>query len=134
VILDMAEANLRKGWWRNLVEYALDKDVTNEIEQQQSILRAEPQSAKAHFDLGVLHYSQGRVAEAVAEYEAAIRCDSSFACAYRKLGEVHINSGEYERAGQCALKAAELGDRALIEMFERYPAFKKFVEHPERST
>jgi tetratricopeptide (TPR) repeat protein len=130
----MGEENLGKGLWRNLVEYALDQDVNKEIEQQRSILRSEPRSAKAHFDLAVLHYSQRRVAEAIAEYEAAIECDPSFACAYRKLGEVHINTGEYERAGQCAMKAAELGDRALIEMFERYPAFKRFVERPEGST
>jgi tetratricopeptide (TPR) repeat protein len=130
----MAEANLQKGWWRNLVEYALDRDVNNAIEEQRHILRAEPRSAKAHYDLGVLHYSQRRVAEAIAEYEAAIECDPSFACAYRKLGEVYINTGKYERAGWCAVKAAELGDTALIEMFERYPAFKKFVERPERPT
>ena len=129
----MGDRNLGKGLWRNLVEYALDHDVDNEIEQQRSILRSEPRSAKAHFDLAVLHYSQGRVAEAIREYEAAIECDPSFACAYRKLGEVHVNIGEYERAGECAMKAAELGDRALIEMFERYPAFKKFVERPEGS-
>lgn len=131
MISAMAEANRRKGWWRNLVEYALDRDVGIAIEEQQHILRAEPQSAKAHYDLGVLHYSQRRVAEAIAEYQAAIECDPSFACAYRKLGEVFINVGEYERAGQCAVKAAELGDNALVEMFGRYPAFKEFVKRPE---
>lgn len=129
---DMAGAKNEKGWLRNLVEYALDRDVNIAIEQQQSILQTEPRSAKAHYDLGVLHYSQRRVAEAISEYEAAIECDPSFSCAYRRLGEVYINIGEYERAGQCALKAAELGDRALIEMFERYPSFKIFVERPER--
>ncbi|MFP5265225.1 MAG: tetratricopeptide repeat protein [Blastocatellia bacterium] len=127
----MSEANRRKGWWRNLVEYALDRDVSIAIEEQQYILRAEPLSAKAHYDLGVLHYSQGRVAEAIAEYRAAIECDPAFACAYRRLGEVFINAGEYERAGQCAVKAAELGDNALVEMFERYPAFREFVKRPE---
>ena len=134
MISAMADANRRKGWWRNLVEYALDRDVSIEIEEQRYILRAEPRSAKAHYDLGVLHYSQRRVAEAIAEYQAAIECDPSFACAYRKLGEVFINVGEYERAGQCALKASELGDDALIEMFERYPAFKEFVKRPEPSS
>jgi tetratricopeptide (TPR) repeat protein len=130
----MAKSNLQKGWLRNLVEFALDQDVNIAIEEQRSILRSEPCSAKAHFDLGVLHYSQRRVAQAIAAFEAAIACDPSLASAHRKLGEVLINAGEYERAAQCALKAAELGDRALIEMFERYPAFKKLVEQPESST
>jgi tetratricopeptide (TPR) repeat protein len=134
MISDMAESNQGKGWLRNLVDFALDHDVNVEVRRQQSILRSKPRSAKAHYDLGVLHYSQRRVAEAIAEYEAAIECDPSFACAYRKLGEVLINTGEYERAGQCALKAAALGDRALIEMFERYPAFGKFIGRIESST
>jgi tetratricopeptide (TPR) repeat protein len=124
----MSEANPRKGLLREFIEFALDRDVNREIEQQQSILRAEPDSAKAHFDLGVLHYSQRRVEQAIAAYEAAVQCDPSFACAYRKLGEIYVNRGEYERAGQCALQAADLGDRGLLEMFERYPAFKKYIE------
>jgi tetratricopeptide (TPR) repeat protein len=127
----MAEANPRKGLLREFIEFALDHDVNREVEQQNSILRVEADSAKAHFDLGVLHYSQRRVAQAIAEYEAALQCDPSFACAYRKLGEIHVNLGEYERAGQLALQAADHGDRGLLEMFERYPAFKKYIERRE---
>ena len=134
MILDMAEAKRHKGWLRDLVNFALDQDVNVVIEEQQSILRSDPRSAKAHFDLGVLHYSQRRVAKAIESFEAAIECDPAYACAYRKLGEALINQGEYERAGQCALKAAEYGDRALVEMFERYPTFKKFVGQSESST
>jgi tetratricopeptide (TPR) repeat protein len=78
----------------------------------------------------VLYYSQRLVAESISEFEAAIECDPSFAHAHCKLGEVYINTGDYERAGQCALRAAELGDRALLEMFERYPAFRQYVERP----
>jgi tetratricopeptide (TPR) repeat protein len=112
----------RKSWLRGLVEFALDHDVDLQIEQQRKILLAEPSSARAHFDLATLYYSQRRVAEAIAEYEAAIECDSSFRRAYRRLGEIYINRGDYERASQYGLKAAELGDRTLLEMFERYPA------------
>jgi tetratricopeptide (TPR) repeat protein len=130
----MSDANHRKGLLREFVEFALDQDVTLEIERQQSVLRAEPYSAKAHFDLGVLLYSQRRVGQAKAEYEAAIACDPSFACAYRKLGEIHVNSGEYELAGRYALKAAENGDRTLLDMFERYPAFKTYIERREDAT
>jgi len=127
----MSEANSRKGLLREMIEFALDRDVGREIEQQEAILRVEPDSAKAHFDLGVLHYSQRRVAQAIAEYETAVRCDPSYAHAYRNLGEIYVNLGEYERAGEYALRAAELGDRALLEMFERYPAFKKYIERRE---
>lgn len=124
----MTKKNQRKPWLRELVEFALDEDVNKEIEQQQDILKDNPRSAKAHFDLGVLLYSQRRLHDSISEFELAITCDPAFACAYRKLGEVYINAGDYERAGRCAVKAAALGDRTLLEMFERYPAFKEFIE------
>src|SRR3982750_3551549 len=105
----MTEARRPKRWLREFVEFALDEDVNLEIEQQRRILEANPRSAKAHFDLGVLYYSQGRAGEATREFEAAIECDPSSGHAYRKLGEVLVKTGDYERAGECALKAAELG-------------------------
>jgi tetratricopeptide (TPR) repeat protein len=118
-MVDMGDAG--KRWTRGLVDFALNRDVDAEIEQQRRILRAHPHSAKAHYDLGVLCYSQRRVADAVAEYEAAIDCDPLFAASYVRLGEICISIGNYERAGQYARKAATLGDRTLLEMFERYP-------------
>lgn len=124
----MSKENQRKPWLRKLVEFALDEDVNKEIEQQKLLLKENPRAAKAHFDLGVLYYSQRRVPESISEFELAIACDPAFACAHRKLGEVYINTGDYKRAGECALKAAELGDRALLEMFERYPAFTEFIQ------
>jgi hypothetical protein len=42
-----------------------------------------------------------------------------------------VSLDEYARAGQYALQAAELGDRGLLEMFKRYPAFKKYIERRE---
>lgn len=124
----MAEIKRRKNWLRKLVEFALDSDVNQAIDEQQRILRAAPESARAHYDLAVLHYSQGRVAEAVASCDRAIECDPMYAPAYRKLGEVFISAGDYEQAGRYAVIAADLGDNSLVEMFERYPAVKKFVE------
>ena len=124
----MLETRRRKNWVREFVEFALDRDVDLEIERRQRILGDDPGSSKAHFDLAVLNYSQGKVAEAIAEYEAAIKCDPLLACSYRKLGEVYVNLGDYEQAMQCALKAAALGDRALLEMFERYPNAASLVE------
>ncbi len=117
-----------KRWLRELVDFALDRDVDLEINRQREILEQMPDSAKSHFDLAVLLYSHGNVVEAISEFEAAIACDPLRACSYRKLGEIHVNLGDYERALQCATRAAALGDRALLEMFERYPNAANFVE------
>lgn len=126
----MSEMKRRKTWLRRLVEFALDSDVNQAIDEQQRILQIAPGSARAHYDLAVLHYSQGRIAEAVASCDRALECDPGFAPAYRKLGEIFISAGDYEQAGRYALMAADLGDNSLVEMFERYPAVKKFVKRP----
>lgn len=119
-----------KSWLREFIEFALDRDVGEEIERQKASLTDDARSAEAHYKLAVLHYSQRRTPEAISEYEAAIDCDPSFAPAYRKLGELYIAAGDYERAGKYALLAAGLGDRQLLEMFERYPNMKVFVGEP----
>ena|SRR3989442_11958481 len=111
----------RKSWVRGLVEFALDHDVNREIESQRRAIEDDPGSAVPHFNLAVLYYSQKRIDEAIAEYEASIRCDPTLARAYRELGEVYVNIGDYERARQYAQEAAALGDKTLQEMFERYP-------------
>ncbi len=119
-----------KHWLRELVEFALDRDVEEEIERQRAHVTGDARSAEGHYKLAVLHYSQRRMPEAIAEYEAAIACDPSFAPAYRKLGELYIASGDYERAGKYALLAAGLGDRQLLDMFERYPNMRAFIRKP----
>jgi lipopolysaccharide biosynthesis regulator YciM len=118
-----------KGWTRELVEFALNKDVDQEIRHQREILAESPRSARAHFDMGVLHYSQGRSQEAVSEFLEAIDCDPSYARAYRKLGEIFVVRGEYDRAAWYAQTAAERGDRTLLEAFERYPNANSLLEN-----
>jgi tetratricopeptide (TPR) repeat protein len=118
---------MKKNWLREFIEFALDRDVDEEVERQQARLADDTRSAEAHYNLAVLYYSQRRTSEAISEYETAIDCDPSFAPAYRKLGELYIAGGDYERAGKYALLAAGLGDRHLLDMFERYPNMRVFV-------
>jgi tetratricopeptide (TPR) repeat protein len=117
----MSKTGKPKGWTRELVEFALNQDVNLEIRRQREILAANPKSARAHFDLGVLYYSQGQAQEAMHEFLEAIDSDPAYARAYRKLGEVFVVQGDYDRAQWYAATAAELGDRQLLEAFERYP-------------
>jgi tetratricopeptide (TPR) repeat protein len=128
---DLGEKMRRKSWLRELVDFALDRDIHDEIRQQHRILEAAPGSAKAHLDLAILHVSRRNAGEAISHCEAALTIDPSFAPAYSKLGEIHISLGDYEQAGRYALKAAECGDRTLLEMFERYPGVASFVREPD---
>jgi tetratricopeptide (TPR) repeat protein len=111
-----------RGWVRELVEFALDQDVSLEIDQQRAILKSHPNLALAHFNLGVLYYSQRRVGESINEFLTAIECDTGFGRAYRKLGEVYVNLGDYERAEWFARMASEFGDSTLLDAFRRHQA------------
>jgi len=115
-------------WLRELVDFALDNDVSDEIARQREIVAAQPDSSRARFDLGVLHYSQGRIYDAIGEFLMAVEIDPLYSQAYRKLGEIYVNLGDYRQAGSYALKAAELGDTSLFDAFRRYPAMRGFVE------
>jgi tetratricopeptide (TPR) repeat protein len=115
-------------WLRELVDFGLDYDLTEEIQRQEQIASSGSGSARAHFNLGILHYSRGFRYEAIGEFLMAIEIDPYFASGYRKLGEVYVGLGDYEQAGRYAVKAAECADPALLEAFRRYPAMQHFVE------
>ena len=130
----MSRSEKSKHWLRELVEFALDEDVNAEITRQRRILESNPASAKAHYDLAELLYSQRRTAAAITEFHEAIACEPTFAQAHRKLGEVYVCLGDYAEGAKCALKAARYGDRTLLEMFERYPAFADLLQYPPEKT
>jgi|HubBroStandDraft_6_1064221.scaffolds.fasta_scaffold890569_1 tetratricopeptide (TPR) repeat protein len=123
----MRVSSERTHWLKGLVGFALDGDVSEEIARQEGALASDPGSAKPHFNLGVLHYSQGRVYEAIGEFLMAIELDPSYGRAYRKLGEIYVGLGDYRQAGRYALKAADFGDASLLEAFRRYSAMQAFV-------
>jgi len=75
-----------KGLVRGLVDFALNRDIEVEIEALYRMLEAEPSSAAAHMNLGILFYSQGRIEDAMRELLMSIECDSSLGRAYRKAG------------------------------------------------
>ncbi|HKV38113.1 MAG TPA: tetratricopeptide repeat protein [Blastocatellia bacterium] len=119
------------SWVRDLVEFALDRDISEEIEAQLGILREYPELASAHFNLGVLYYSQRRLEDSIREYLMAIECDPTMGKAYRKLGEIYVGLDDCKQAGRYAVMAAERGDSALLDAFRRYPLMRQFVEVEE---
>lgn len=119
-----------KGLVRGLVEFALSKDIAEEIEAQQRILREAPFSATARLNLGMLFYSQGRVEDAIRELLMSIECDPSQGRAYRKLGEIYVGLGDYGQAEMYARMAADRGDTELHDAFKRYP--RVLDDHPGR--
>jgi Flp pilus assembly protein TadD len=122
----------KKGFWRETVEFALDRDVAEEIERQRAILNRHPENARAAFDLAVLLNSQGRREEAIALYRKALALDSKMARAHKNLGEIYVAVDRLDLAWTEAERAAECGDRSLLEMLERWARRPKEEPDPGR--
>lgn len=116
------------SWVRELVDFALHRDVQGEVEQQREVLKVHPDWAEGHYNLGVLYYSQGLLEESMKEYLMAIEYDRSFGPAYRRLGELYIGIGDYESGARYAVLASERGDSSLFESFRRYPSLAALVD------
>jgi len=66
------------------------------------------QAAEDHYYSALDHYAEGRQAEAIAEYEAAIAKDGSFLDAMHGLARVLQDTKQYDRAIAVASRIAEL--------------------------
>ncbi len=109
-----------KGLFRRLVDFALDYDVNQAVDEQLSVNVQFPDNAEGACNLGILLYSQGKVDKAIAAYTRAIQLDGAFASAHRNLGEIFVVQKRYELAWHHARKAEATGDSRLSDMLNRY--------------
>jgi len=56
------------------------------------------QNALDHNQLGVAYWTQGKLEQAIAQYQKAIQIDPNFAQAHYNLGNVYKNQGQLEQA------------------------------------
>ncbi|HYL99654.1 MAG TPA: hypothetical protein VEZ90_11925 [Blastocatellia bacterium] len=124
----MLELKDSKPWVRELVDFALNQDIDEEIECQKEILKEHPDWAEGHYNLGVLFYSQGLIEESMKEFLTSMECDPSYGPAYRRLGELYVGIGDYESGARYAALAAERGDSTLLDSFKRYPSLSALLE------
>ena len=64
--------------------------------------------AERHYNTGVELQEQGRLEEAIVEYNEAISLDPELAEAYSNRGIVYVNKGEYDKATAAFDRAIEL--------------------------
>ena len=85
---------------RNLLGLALYKagDVEGSIVQYLQALDIDGDYAEAHFNLGNAHKMLGRIPEAQASFEAAIRAQKKFVLAHYNLGVIHDKAGRIDQA------------------------------------
>ena len=109
-----------KNFIRNLTEFSLNYDVDSEVETQKRFLRENPNTAKAHYNLGVLYYFQGKAEAAIDSYKQALEIDPNLSDAHKNIGEIYTVREQYDLAWSHATTAEKLGNTKLIEMLRRY--------------
>ncbi len=116
----MDRSHRKKGVFRWLSEFALDKDVSDAVEAQKKVGESYPEFSEGHYNLGILHYSQGKVQEAIESYKKAIQIDPKNAKAHKNLGEIYAIQEQYDLAWKHAEIAESLGNSKLMDMLRRY--------------
>ena len=91
-------------------------DWPNALEFFRQVLATEPNSPDVHYHIGEIYRFQGMAEEAIAEYDASMKANASFAPAYLGKGRAQIlaNPKDAARARQNFEKALEL-DPGLAE-------------------
>jgi len=73
------------------------------------VRRLRPQSAVAHFNVGVALEASGRSDNAAREYEAAVRLDPAYSHAHNNLGNLRLSAGRLKEARREYELAVESG-------------------------
>ena len=83
-------------------------DLKRAEELASKALTLDPNYAQAHFFMGDIRSSQGRLDEAIAEYERALALDPAMVSAFGELGWDYLYLGEFEKSLEYFDKAIRL--------------------------
>jgi TolB-like protein/class 3 adenylate cyclase len=83
-------------------------DLKRAEELASKALTLDPNYAQAHFFMGDIRSSQGRLDEAIAEYERALALDPAMVSAFGELGWAYLYLGEFEKSLEYFDKAIRL--------------------------
>ncbi|MEN8264842.1 MAG: tetratricopeptide repeat protein [Nitrospirota bacterium] len=94
--------------------FARNKVWENELTLWENVTRKSPDNARGHYNLGTAYKGEGRIQDAVKQYEITIGLDPEYAAAYNNLGNIYRDKGHLD-------KAIELYRAAIIS----YPQYSK---------
>jgi superkiller protein 3 len=88
-----------------VIQSAREKHLAGNIEQAEhlyrKILASQPDNVVTAYELGNILFNRGYLDEAGAYYEKALKTDPGFAAAYHKLGEIHQDKIQFDKAIVC---------------------------------
>ncbi len=85
--------------------------------------------AEKHFNTGGELYDQGRLEEAIAEYDEAIRLDPQLTLAYNNRAATYVNLGQYQKAIQDYDKVIRLNPQLVVAYNNRGFAYDELGQH-----
>jgi Flp pilus assembly protein TadD len=102
----------------------LKKDYLHARQQFTHLADIAPGNYGAHYNLGILSMREGRVDEAVREFQAAARAEASSAQPHSALGSLYYERGDWNRARDELRQAVTLdpNDEAARKMLEQLRA------------
>ena len=74
------------------------EDWETAIKNYQEVVVADPNNANAHFQLSQIYFNQGKMAEAEAEVNAAVKIDESNKWYYEMQANIYLNAGKAKEA------------------------------------
>jgi Tfp pilus assembly protein PilF len=89
-------------------------DPRGALDEFQEAVRWLPESAKAHYSIGVLMESVGRHPQAIEHFETAVRSDPSYVEAHLQLARVLQQSGRLAEAQRQYAEAAAIDPRVVV--------------------
>ena len=106
----------------------------------ESALKADPEFAEAHAELGVVAYRSGNFEEAKSEFVCATKLDAALGGTWANLASIHFNEHNYEAAEEAALqglaqspKIAKLHYLAGAAQLARRRVTKETIAHFEQA-
>jgi tetratricopeptide (TPR) repeat protein len=119
------------------IALAYEGDLKGAIEQYQELLRLTPNSAIAHYNLGVLFFQLKSEDQALEHFNAAVDLDPGFRLAHFQLANLLMRNGHASEAIPHYAQAIQLGlDNAFLRLMKslalvrskRYPEAKAELE------
>lgn len=95
------------------------------ITSYEDAIKASPDYLQAHINVGAIYYEQGKLPEAAGHLEAAIKLDSMNADAYKNLGLVHTQAGEFDKASVAFTHLNTIDPKAAASGWSALGAAKK---------
>jgi tetratricopeptide (TPR) repeat protein len=87
-------------------------------------MEIKPDCAKGYFNLGCVYYRQGKLEEAIASFQQALKMEPNHAEAHYNLGVIYYAKHEFKLAVQHLDEAVKFGKNVDPNFLERLSSYR----------